>query len=116
MNRKVYGIPPEQVIGPMGKLAYEIIDGKPVLRKKPEVLLVDDKSGKPAGIQDDDCRRPIFAAGNSDGDFEMLEWTTADLVRTSPCLCITPTQNGSMPTTAILQLGVWTEPSTARAW
>ena len=76
-TEKVYGIPPEQVIGTMGKLAYETVDGKPVLRKKPEVLLVDDKSGKPVGIQEMIGRRPNFAAGNSDGDFEMLEWTTA---------------------------------------
>lgn len=76
-TEKVYGIPPEQVVGTMGKLKYELVDGKPVLRKLPEVLLIDDKAGKPVGIQEMIGRRPIFAAGNSDGDFEMLEWTTS---------------------------------------
>jgi hypothetical protein len=72
-----YGIPPEQVIGSQGKLKYELRDGKPVLIKLPEVQFVDDKEGKPAGIQTFIGRRPIFAFGNSDGDQQMLEWTTA---------------------------------------
>lgn len=73
----VYGIPPEQVIGSYGKLAYEVVNGKPVLRKLPEIGLVDDKAGKPVGIQTFIGRRPIAAFGNSDGDLEMLQWTTA---------------------------------------
>lgn len=76
-TEKVYGIPPEQVIGSSGGLKYEVRDGKPVLLKLPEIGHNDDKAGKPVGIQRHIGRRPIFAAGNSDGDFEMLEWTTA---------------------------------------
>jgi phosphoglycolate phosphatase-like HAD superfamily hydrolase len=74
---KMYGIPPEQVIGSSGGLKYELRDGKPVLIKLPEIAHNDDKDGKPVGIQRHIGRRPIFAAGNSDGDFQMVEWTTA---------------------------------------
>jgi phosphoglycolate phosphatase-like HAD superfamily hydrolase len=74
---KAYGIPPEQVVGSSGKLKYELRDGKPVLVKLPEVNFIDDKSGKPVGIEQHIGRRPIMAFGNSDGDFEMLEWATA---------------------------------------
>ena len=74
---KTYGIPPEQVIGSQGKLKFELRDGKPVLVKSPEVQFVDDKEGKAVGIQTFIGRRPIMAFGNSDGDFQMLEWTTA---------------------------------------
>jgi len=76
-TEKVYGIPPEQVVGSSGKLKYEMRDGKPVLMKLPEINLVDDKAGKPVGIQQHIGRRPIAAFGNSDGDREMLEWTQA---------------------------------------
>jgi phosphoglycolate phosphatase-like HAD superfamily hydrolase len=72
-----YGIPPEQVVGSQGKLKFEVRDGKPVLVKLPEVQFVDDKEGKPIGIQLFIGRRPIAAFGNSDGDQQMLEWTTA---------------------------------------
>jgi phosphoglycolate phosphatase-like HAD superfamily hydrolase len=72
-----YGVPPEQVIGSSGKLKYELRDGQPVLVKLPELDFIDDKAGKPVGIQQHIGRRPILAFGNSDGDFEMLEWTTA---------------------------------------
>ncbi len=72
-----YGIPPDQIVGSMGKLKYEVREGKPVLVKLPEVLFIDDKAGKPAGIQEFIGQRPIIAFGNSDGDFEMLQWTTA---------------------------------------
>ncbi len=71
-----YGIPPEQVVGSSGKLKYEIRDGKPLLLKLPEVQFVDDKQGKPIGIETFIGRRPIAAFGNSDGDQQMLEWTT----------------------------------------
>ena len=73
---KVYGIPPEQVVGSRGKLKYEVRDGKGVLVKLPEIDLVDDKAGKPVGIAQVIGRRPIAAFGNSDGDFEMLEYVT----------------------------------------
>jgi len=76
-TEKVYGIPPEQVIGSSGKLKYEMRDGKPVLVKLPTLDFIDDKAGKPVGIQMHIGRRPIMAFGNSDGDFEMLEWTTS---------------------------------------
>ncbi len=73
----VYGIPPEQVVGSSGKLKFELRDGKPVLMKLPEINLIDDKAGKPVGIQQHIGRRPIAAFGNSDGDLQMLQWTTA---------------------------------------
>jgi phosphoglycolate phosphatase-like HAD superfamily hydrolase len=72
---QTYGIPPEQVVGSSGKLKFEIRDGKPVLVKLPEVQFVDDKQGKPIGIETFIGRRPIAAFGNSDGDQQMLEWT-----------------------------------------
>ena len=73
---ETYGIPPEQVIGSSIKAKYELRDGKPVIVKIPELHFIDDKAGKPVGIYQHIGRRPIFAAGNSDGDFQMLEWTT----------------------------------------
>ncbi len=76
-TEKVYGIPPEQVVGSSIKSKYELRDGKPVIVKLPEINFIDDKAGKPIGIQQHIGRRPIFAAGNSDGDFQMLEWTTS---------------------------------------
>ena len=74
---RVYGIPPEQVVGSAGKMKLETREGKPVLIKLPEVDLIDDKEGKPVGIQSRIGRRPIAAFGNSDGDLQMLEWTMA---------------------------------------
>jgi phosphoglycolate phosphatase-like HAD superfamily hydrolase len=74
---KVYGIPPEQVVGSSGKQRFELRDGTPVLLKLPSVDFVDDKDGKPVGIQRFIGRRPIFAFGNSDGDLQMLQWTAA---------------------------------------
>jgi phosphoglycolate phosphatase-like HAD superfamily hydrolase len=75
-SEKTYGIPPEQVVGSMIKLKYEQRDGKPVLVRLPDVIFIDDNAGKPVGIQSAIGRRPIAAFGNSDGDFEMLEWVT----------------------------------------
>ena len=74
---KVYGIPPEQVVGSSGGLELELRDGQPVLRKMPQVDFVDDKAGKPVAIQRYIGRRPVMAFGNSDGDLHMLQWTTA---------------------------------------
>ena len=74
---QVYGIPPEQVVGSSGKLKYEVRDGKPVLVKLPEIDFIDDGPGKPVGIHKHIGRRPIMCFGNSDGDFQMLQWTTA---------------------------------------
>lgn len=73
----VYGIQPEQVVGSSNKLKYEYRDGKPVLLRLPEIDFIDDKAGKPVGIHRFIGRRPIMAFGNSDGDLEMLQWTTA---------------------------------------
>jgi phosphoserine phosphatase/2'-5' RNA ligase len=74
---KVYGIPPEQVIGSSITTKYELQDGKPVLLRLPELDFNDDKAGKPVAINRFIGRRPVMAFGNSDGDFQMLEWTTA---------------------------------------
>lgn len=74
---RVYGIPPEQVIGSRIKVSYEVRNGKPVILRLPQIDFVDDRKGKPVGIHQQIGRRPILAFGNSDGDFEMLEWTTA---------------------------------------
>ena len=74
---QVYGVPPEQVVGSSGKLKFELVDGKPVLLKLPALDFVDDKEGKPIGIQTQIGRRPIAAFGNSDGDLQMLQWTGA---------------------------------------
>ncbi len=75
---RAYNIPPEQVIGSMGKASYRVgANGKPAIMKDPGIAFIDDKEGKPVAIASRIGRRPIFAAGNSDGDFQMLEWTTA---------------------------------------
>jgi phosphoglycolate phosphatase-like HAD superfamily hydrolase len=73
---KVYGIPPEQVVGSSGVVKFRLKpDGKPELVKEPKVEFVDDGPGKPVGINRFIGRRPVFAFGNSDGDQQMLEWT-----------------------------------------
>jgi haloacid dehalogenase-like hydrolase len=74
-TERVYGIPPEQVVGSSIKTKYEMANGKPVLMRLPEVNFIDDKAGKPVGINSHIGRRPIAAFGNSDGDRQMLEWT-----------------------------------------
>jgi len=71
-----YGIPRYQVVGSSGKTKYEVKDGVPVLIKLPEVNFIDDKDGKPVGIHQYIGKRPVFTAGNSDGDFAMLQYTT----------------------------------------
>ena len=76
-TEKVYGIPPEQVVGSSIKTKFEMRDGKPVLVRLPELFFNDDKADKPVGIQRHIGRRPIAAFGNSDGDLQMLQWTTA---------------------------------------
>jgi hypothetical protein len=76
-SEQVYGIPPEQVIGSSIKMKYEVRDGKPVIVRLPQIGFIDDKEGKPVGIEQYIGRRPIAAFGNSDGDFQMLEWTMA---------------------------------------
>ncbi|MBT8359315.1 MAG: haloacid dehalogenase-like hydrolase [Deltaproteobacteria bacterium] len=76
-SEKVYGIPPEQVIGSSVKVKFEMREGAPVLVRLPELDFFDDKEGKPVAIHQQIGRRPIAAFGNSDGDLQMLQWTTA---------------------------------------
>lgn len=73
----VYGVPPEQVVGTMLKVDYAVRDGKPTLTNAPALLFNDDNAGKPVGINMMIGRRPQASFGNSDGDRQMLEWTTA---------------------------------------
>jgi phosphoserine phosphatase len=77
MTEKVYGIPPEQVVGSTIQTKYEVKDGKPVIMRLPKISFIDDKAGKPVGINTFIGRRPVAAFGNSSGDREMLEWTGA---------------------------------------
>jgi phosphoserine phosphatase len=73
----IYGIPPEQVVGSSIATKFEMRDGTPILVRMPQIDFVDDKEGKPIGIQKHIGRRPIAAFGNSDGDLQMLQWTMA---------------------------------------
>ncbi|PZR00321.1 MAG: haloacid dehalogenase [Cereibacter sphaeroides] len=72
-----YGIPPQQVIGSQIAETYEVVDGKPVIMRNPEIFFIDDGAGKPIGINRHIGKRPVIAFGNSDGDFEMLQYTTS---------------------------------------
>jgi phosphoserine phosphatase len=74
---RAYGVPPQQMVGSSLELKYELRNGKPVLVQQPKVAFIDDKAGKPVGIHKAIGKRPIAAFGNSDGDFQMLEWTTS---------------------------------------
>jgi hypothetical protein len=76
-TERVYGVPPEQVVGSSVKTRFELRDGMPVLERLPKVNFIDDGAGKPVGINQHIGRRPILAFGNSDGDLQMLQWTTA---------------------------------------
>lgn len=73
---EVYGIPPEQVIGSQLDATFEMRDGVPTIVKQGELLFIDDKEGKPVGIYRHIGRRPVLAAGNSDGDLQMLQYAT----------------------------------------
>ncbi len=84
-SERVYGIPPEQVIGSSIKTKFELRDGKPVLVRLPELNFMDDGPGKPVGIQMHIGRRPLAAFGNSDGDLPMFQWTAAG---PGPRLCV----------------------------
>jgi hypothetical protein len=75
-TQRVYGVPPEQVVGSSIKTQFQMRDGRPELFRLPELNFIDDKAGKPVGINEFIGRRPIAAFGNSDGDIEMLQWTT----------------------------------------
>lgn len=76
-SENAYNIPPEQVIGSIGNGSYSAQDGPPRVMKDPGIFFIDDKAGKPVAIEARIGRRPVIAVGNSDGDFQMLEWTTA---------------------------------------
>jgi len=77
-TERAYGIPPEQVVGSMVAHRFEMrADHQPVLLREPKIAFIDDKAGKPVGINNAIGRRPVFAFGNSDGDQQMLEWTAA---------------------------------------
>ncbi len=76
-TERVYGIPPEQVVGSSVKTEFRIKDGEPVLYRLPQLEFIDDKAGKPVGIYEHIGRRPLLAFGNSDNDKEMIEYTTA---------------------------------------
>jgi phosphoserine phosphatase len=75
-TEQVYGVPPQQVVGSSIKTRFEMRDGRPLLFRLPQVNFIDDKAGKPVGINEHIGRRPIAAFGNSDGDLEMLQWAT----------------------------------------
>jgi hypothetical protein len=75
-TEKVYGVPPQQVVGSSIKTKFQMRDGSPTLFRLPDVNFIDDKAGKPVGINEAIGRRPIAAFGNSDGDLEKLQWTT----------------------------------------
>jgi hypothetical protein len=75
-TERIYGVPPQQVVGSSIKTRFEMRDSTPVLFRLPDVNFIDDKAGKPIGINEHIGRRPIAAFGNSDGDLEMLQWTT----------------------------------------
>ncbi len=77
VTQSLYGIPPEQVVGSSIATKYEVIDGTPVLTRLPKIDFIDDGDGKPVGINKFIGRRPVFVAGNSDGDYEMLRWAAA---------------------------------------
>lgn len=77
-TERIYGIPPEQVVGSSGVTRYELrANDQPVLLKEPKVQFIDDGPGKPEGINQYIGRRPVLTFGNSDGDQQMLEWTAA---------------------------------------
>lgn len=86
-TEKVYGVPPEQVVGSSVKTKFELRGGKPVLLRLPAINFIDDKAGKPVGINEHIGRRPIAAFGNSDGDRQMLE-DTAGGSRAHYCLLV----------------------------
>jgi phosphoserine phosphatase len=76
-SEEAYGIPPQNVVGSYLSYDYAVVDGVPTVSQGADIAFIDDKAGKPAGIMRHIGLRPIFASGNSDGDFDMLRWTTA---------------------------------------
>jgi hypothetical protein len=110
---RVYGVPPEQAIGSI-KTKFQMRDGRPELFRLAELNFVDDKSGKPVGINEYIGQQPIAAFGNSDGDLEMLQWTTITGGRRFGLTSIIPTPNANTLTTGTHLLvdltRLWTPP------
>jgi phosphoserine phosphatase len=77
-TEETYGIPPEQVVGSQIEMGFEMQDGKPVIVRQPKINFIDDKAGKPVGIERHIGRKPVAAFGNSDGDLQMLQYTCVD--------------------------------------
>lgn len=77
----VYGIPQDQVIGSSIKTKYDYNNGNPVIRRLPELNFIDDKEGKPEGINQYIGRKPVFASGNSDGDLQMMRWADSNTLK-----------------------------------
>jgi phosphoglycolate phosphatase-like HAD superfamily hydrolase len=76
-TEKVYGIPPEQVVGSSIVSEFQLKDGRPVIVRTPKIAHINDKAGKPVGIYDHIGRRPILAFGNADADMQMIQYTKA---------------------------------------
>jgi hypothetical protein len=83
-TERVYGVPPEQVVGSSIKTRFTLRGDTPILLRLPQMNFIDDGAGKPVGINEHIGRRPIAAFGNSDGDLQMLQWTTK--AAATPCL------------------------------
>lgn len=80
-TERVYGIPKDQVVGSTIKTKYDYNNGNPVLKRLPEIDLIDDKEGKPVGINRYIGRKPVFVAGNSDGDLQMMRWADSNTLK-----------------------------------
>ena len=78
----IYGLPKDQVVGTSIKKEYDYNEGQPVIRRLAEMDLIDDKGGKPVGIDRYIGRKPVLSAGNSDGDLQMMRWTDANAHKT----------------------------------
>lgn len=81
-TERVYGVPPAQVVGSSIKVKYEYNDGKPILMREAAINFIDDKEGKPVGINEHIGKKPILAFGNSDGDRQMLQWAQSNSGKT----------------------------------
>jgi phosphoglycolate phosphatase-like HAD superfamily hydrolase len=115
---RVYGIPPEQVIGSVGEVKFEIRDGQPVLIRQAALDFFDDNVFKPVAIQRNIGRRPIAAFGNSDGDLQMLQWTYAGS-GTRFCLYVRHTdgeREWNYDVTPLGRLGKGLEEAKAKGW
>src|ERR1035437_9532031 len=118
-TEKVYGIPPEQVVGSSVKTKFELRAGQPVLVRLPEVNFIDDGAGKPVGINQHIGHRPVMAFGNSDGDLQMLQYTAAG---SGPRFCLYVHHTDAVREwaydrkSAIGQLDKGVDPAAAKGW